>query len=90
MIACIAALLGMSTAANVIATIRGTENVVEKYHYTETREDRLTNEDGDTLQCASAEFSDDKGKLASKSGAPLMTLSGGLLPPPPPAVRRPK
>lgn len=55
-VATLVVLLVASTAMNVIMTTRGTTKVVEKYHYTETRGNALTNEQGETLQCASADM----------------------------------
>jgi len=71
-----AALLTLSTAV----TFLGTNRVVKKYHYTETRGAMLTNEDGETLACASAEFAlggagNASSTLVSREGVEIATKS---------------
>jgi len=60
-----AALLTLSTAV----TFLGTNRVVKKYRYTETRGAMLTNEDGETLACTSAEFAPSRQKTVSDASA---------------------
>lgn len=73
-----AGLLSVSTAA----TFFGTNKIVKKYHFTETRGDMLTNEAGETLSCASAEFAlggdGNASTLVSRDGAEIATRSADL------------
>jgi len=66
-----ASLLAVSTAANLL----GTTKVVKNYHFVETRGDALTNEAGDTLQCASAEFTYVAGASGDNATASSSTLT---------------
>ena len=58
----------------------GTNRVVKKFHYTETRGTTLTNDQGETLECASADFAvgvagGNATALVARDGTPLATKS---------------
>ena len=58
---------------------RNTKKTVREYHYVETRGSALTNEEGETLACASADFaSDENGALTTASGGILQTVAAGV------------
>ena len=73
-----AAIVSRAQAANIF----GTNKVVKKYHFTETRGANLTDENGIMLQCAAPSVNGsltaaDGGALATKNAD--MTVSGGAL-----------
>ena len=70
-------------------TLRGTRDIAEDFHFVETRGDRVTTTDGETLRCASDETQVPEDVLLTRDGRYAKTVSaarrvGNLAEPPPP------